>query len=81
MTTHINKRYHFLNEATGKKTVIELDLGAQEVSVLMYEGVEQTYPYVATIKPEHNSMLLLTVLDLFTEGCGLRHTEYVTIEG
>ncbi len=79
MSTHINKRYHFLNEVTGKDTIIELDLGAQEVSVLMYEGHEQEYPYVATLKGEHNVVLLISVLDLFTEGCGLKHIEYVTI--
>ena len=81
MSLHINKRYHFENEDTGKNTILELDLGAQELSVLMYEGVEQSWPYVATLKEEHNTALLLTVLDLFTTGCGIRCVEYVTIEG
>jgi len=80
MSTHINKRYHFLNDVTGKDTILELDLGAQEVAVLMYEGTEQEYPYVATLKPEHNTTLLMSVLDLFTQGCGIKHVEYVTIQ-
>lgn len=78
---HINKRYIFLNEATQNETVLELDLGAKELSVLVYEGIEQQYPYVATLNQEHNTELLLAVLDLFTLGKGLLQTKYVTIGG
>lgn len=81
MPTHINKRYIFLNDVTGNETVLELDLGAQEVSVLKYEGVEQEYPYVAALKPEHNTVMLMAVLDLFTQGCGITRIEYITIPG
>lgn len=71
-----------MNDATGNRTVLEVDLGAQELSVLMYEGIEQTYPYIASIKAnEHDARKLIAVLDLFTEGCGIKHIEYVTIEG
>lgn len=81
MATHINKRYYFEDERTGKQTILELDLGAQELSVLQYEGSEITHPYVASLREEHNVLLLISVLDLFTEGCGIKHIEYVTIEG
>lgn len=81
MQTHINKRYVFTNEITNQNTVLELDLGAQEVSVLVYEGVEQEYPYVAALKPEHNTVMLMAVLDLFTQGRGITRIEYITIPG
>ena len=78
---HINKRYIFRNSTTSNETVLELDLGAKELSVLKYEGIEQSYPYVATLKEEHNSDMLITILDLFTASNPLIRIEYVAIGG
>lgn len=78
---HINKRYIFKNYTTGNETILELDIGAKAVSVLKYQGIEQEYPYVASLKEEHNQELLLAVLDLFTSDHSHIRTEYVVIGG
>jgi hypothetical protein len=81
MPTYINKRYIFLNELTNKETILELDLEVQKLSIIQYEGnkIEEDFQIAATLNAGNNPMLLLSVLDLFTQECGLTHIEYISI--